>query len=565
MAAGPGLFAALKHRDFRFLVSAYTLSDVGSWAYNVALAVWVFDATGSVAWIAAITVARFVPALLFSAYAGVLAERFDKARFMRTADLAFMAIMIVMALLMTVDGPVVAVLALAAISSTLGMTYEPAAAALTPHVVAERDLASANALRNTIENVTIIAGPGLGALLMLAGPPQNAIWINAGTFLVSAVLISQVRTRAPAVDVTDGGKAGPVHQMLTGMRAILAVPATTVMVAYSVLATAGFGIDSVLFVAASDDILGTGPDGYGYLLAGLGVGGVLAAPLVTRAEARPALAPVILLGMAAYCLPQLVLLVSDQPSVAFAAQVVRGAGTLFVDVLAVTALQRTLSGDVLARVFGAFNTLILTAILVGSLVASQVIGVLGLNAAIWLSGFGLLAVSALGTPWLRQMDRASAARRAELAPRIALLDACDLIDHVADGDVTQLAGEAEQVDVPAGHVVILEGEPADAFYVVVAGTMAVTSTRAAGALPDLGAGDYFGEIGLIEHIPRTATVTAATDATLLRLDGQSFLDALTAEKPSAAVLDGASLRLGRTDPTMTLSRAGLAPEEGDTP
>ena len=62
--------------------------------------------------------------------------------------------------------------------------------------------------------------------------------------------------------------------------------------------------------------------------------------------------------MAVYCLPTLVLPgQSTSPIVAFAAQVVRGAGTLVVDVLAITALQRTLPGDVLARVFGAFNTL----------------------------------------------------------------------------------------------------------------------------------------------------------------------------------------------------------------
>ena len=161
------------------------------------------------------------------------------------------------------------------------------------------DLASANALRNTIDNVTVIAGPALGALLLLVGPPQNAVWINAGAFLLSAVLISRVRTRTEAVDVTEGGELGAARADDHRHHArSCPSPATAVMVAYSVLATLVFGVDTVLFVAASDQILGTGPDGYGYLLAGLGIGGVLAAPLVTRAEARPALGPIILAGMA---------------------------------------------------------------------------------------------------------------------------------------------------------------------------------------------------------------------------------------------------------------------------
>ena len=442
MAQGQGLLAALKHRDFRYLISAFTISDIGTWAYNVALTVWVFDETGSVGWIAAATACRFIPALIFSAYAGVLAEQFDKARFMRVVDLLFAGVMVVMALVMTFDGTVPVVLAVAAAASTLGTAYDPAAAALTPHVVPERDLASANALRNTIDNIAVIVGPALGALLLLAGPPQNAVWINAGSFLLSAVLVSRVRTRTEKVDVTGGGQIGPLQQMLTGIRAILSVPATAVMVGYSVLATLVFGADTVLLVAASDEILGTGPDGYGYLLAGLGLGGVLAAPLVTRAEARPSLGPIILIGMAGYCLPTLVLLVSSEPAVAFAAQVVRGAATLIVDVLAVTALQRTLPGDVLARVFGMFNTLMLLAILIGSLGTSWLIAAAGVDASIWAAGAGLFAVSLLGTPWLRAMDRAARARRSALAPRIALLDACNLFERVGDGDLTQLASAA---------------------------------------------------------------------------------------------------------------------------
>ena len=77
------------------------------------------------------------------------------------------------------------------------------------------------------------------------------------------------------------------------------------------------------------------------------------------------------------------------------------------------------------------------------------------------------------------------------------------------------------------------------------------------AAPDMTAGDYFGEIGLLERIPRTATVTAATDATLLRIDGAAFLDALTAAKPSAAIIDGAAVRLGTHPPRARTERAGL--------
>jgi hypothetical protein len=255
-----------------------------------------------------------------------------------------------------------------------------------------------------------------------------------------------------------------------------------------------------------------------------------------------------------------VLLVSDSPTVAFVAQCVRGAGTLVVDVLAITALQRAVRHDVLGRVFGAFDGLTLLAILAGSALVPVALDAFSLDVVIWLAGLGIPAACLLGWPWLSRMDRQARERHARLAPRISLLEGCDLFESVGEGTLEELAGAAEEVAVAAGDVVVVEGEAADAFYVIEEGTYAVTATGAGDApLRDLGPGDWFGEIGLIEGIPRTATVTARTPGRLLRVDGEAFVTTLSRARPSAALLDGASARLGRTHPTHTVSRAGLEP------
>jgi len=557
--AGGTLTAALRHRDFRFLIGAFTVSDVGTWAYQVALAVWVYDATGSLSWVAAITLVRFVPALLFTPYAGVLADRFERRRILILTDMIFAVLMVAMGTVMFVDGPAVVVLVLAGAASTLTSLYVPASAALTPQLVPERDLASANALRNTVTNVTVVAGPGLGALLTLAGPPHVVVWINAGTFVASFLLLMLIRTKGGGVDVSEGGTAGVLRQMTAGARTILADRGVLVLVLYSVLATGMFGADTVFFVAASEELLGTGADGYGYLLAGLGVGGLLAAPLVTRAEARPRLAPIIIGGMAAYCLPTLVLLVWPEPGVAFAVQCVRGAGTLVVDVLALTAMQRAIAPEVMGRVFAVFDSMCLMAIVAASAATSAVLEVGGAEAGVWLTGAATFVVSMLGIPWLAAVDRRAAARREELAPRVALLQGCDLFASVPDGGLTELAASSEEVAVRIDAVLVREGDPADALYVVMAGTLGVVGANL--EVPDLGPGDYFGEIGLIERVPRTATVTAKTAAVVLRVPGEEFLDVLVAAQPSAAILDGASRRLRRTHPTTEPTRAGLTTKE----
>ena len=77
-----------------------------------------------------------------------------------------------------------------------------------------------------------------------------------------------------------------------------------------------YGVDTVKLIVLSESLLGTGADCYGYLLAGLGVGGLSVAFLVNRISAWPRLGTAILGGMAVYCLPTLLFLVIDQPVIA---------------------------------------------------------------------------------------------------------------------------------------------------------------------------------------------------------------------------------------------------------
>jgi len=546
-------------------MEATAVSVACSWAYNVALTVWIFQETGSAAWVGAATIGRFVPALLFSAYAGVIAERFERVRLMVVLDLASTVVMLGLALQTALHAPVALAIFTAALTSVMGTVYEPAATAFTPQLVGERDLGSANALRNTLDNVVVIAGPALGAVLLLVGPVYVAMLVNAASFLASAVIVQRIRTRSRPVDVTEGGEAGPFRQMLVGVKAITSSQTAAVLVAYSVVASFIFGVDTVQFVIVSRDVLGTGAEGYGYLLMGLGVGGVLIAGLVTRIERLPRLGPVILLGMALYCVPTLLFLTTSSPAVGFAVEVVRGAGTLVVDVMALTALQRALPSDQMGRVFGAFGALVLGAIVLGAYVTPLAIDGFGLDTTLWLSGAVIPALCLLGIPALRSMDREAIGRRAELAPRVDLLEQCDLFAAISPGALEQLAGAATYADVAAGEAVVREGEEADAFFVIVEGRLAV-SARGEGAaeqaLGELRAGQYFGEIGLIERIPRTATVTGVERSRLLRVGGPDFVDALTEATPSVALLEGASARLRRTHPSLAAVHHADRPESG---
>src|ERR1700726_56186 len=74
------------NRDYRLLFSGLTISMSGSWAYNVALVVFVFNATHSPAWVAAASVTRFLSALVASPFGGLVADRRERVRHMVTLD-----------------------------------------------------------------------------------------------------------------------------------------------------------------------------------------------------------------------------------------------------------------------------------------------------------------------------------------------------------------------------------------------------------------------------------------------------------------------------------------------
>jgi MFS family permease len=548
--------SALAHRDLRLLLGSLVISATGSWAYNVGLLAFVYERTHSLAWVGAAGTVRFVTALLLSTYAGVVAERTERVRLMVAADWLCVAWQVGLALVAAADGPVVLALAFAALTSGTNVVYEPAVAATIPSLVEEDDLVAANALNGTIYSLVVVTGPAVGAVLLLLGDPATAFAVNAGSFAVSALLVGLMRTRSRPVDVTEAGTAGPLKQMTVGAKTIAGLPAARTLVAFCALVSFVYGTDTVLFIGASEEKLGTGTHGFGYLLAGLGVGGLLAAPLVDRLAASRRLALIITLGVAGYCLPTALLTVIHSPELAFALQVLRGGSTLVVDVLAIAALQRAVPEAQLARVFGVFFAFVLGAISLGAVITAPIVDAFGLDAGLLIMAFGPFALGLLGYPSLAAIDRVAGERAAALAPRVAILEQLGFFASASRNVLERLAGLATEEEVSAGTSIVREGDPADALYVLVDGEVEVTARGEAGeehTIRRMSAPSYFGEIGVLERIPRTATVTALTEARLLRIEGTALLDALTTAPPSSSLMENARSRLALTHPSRPLT------------
>lgn len=549
-----GYRSALRSRDLRRLLGSQVISASGSWAYNVALAVLLFDQTHSTTWVAIGAVGRFIPSLIFSAYAGVIAERFERIHLMVAINVVALAVQGGLAAAAWRHAPPGVAVALAALTSILMTPYLPAVAAVIPEVSQEEDLAAANALSSTVDNLVIVLGPAMGAGLVLVGGAALAVVVNAATFGVAAVIVATMSVRSQPSDVTEGGAAGPIRQMAEGLRAVTSSTTVAVFVAFSALASFVYGTDTVLFAPVSSVQLHSGSSGYGYLLAGLGVGGLLGASVVNRLAARPRLAAAILGGMVTYTVPTALLVVVHQRAVGFVIEVVRGAGTLVVDTLAITSLQRSVPKEMVARVFGVFFAIVLAAISLGALITPVLLHS-GLHTTLLVYAFGVPALCFLALPRLLALDRVAAARAEVLAPRVAILERLDLFSAASQASLERLAGSATEQVVPAGTRVVVEGDVADAFYAVVDGSLDVSAIGERGGQPQwlrtLEAGGSFGEIGIIGNVARTATVTATTQCTLLRVAGEDFIDALTNLSASPSLLEGARTRLSVTHPSST--------------
>ena len=177
------LRAPLRHRAYRILLTGSTISQSGDWLYNVALAVYVFDRTGSAGWVAAATVLRLLPYVVLAPIGGVVADRFDRRRVMICSDVLRAVSMGALAATAAANGPVLLVTLLAFATTAFGTAYQPAMMAVTPSVVGEDDLAAANALNTLVDNLTIVVGPALGAALLAVTSPVFAFSVNALTFV----------------------------------------------------------------------------------------------------------------------------------------------------------------------------------------------------------------------------------------------------------------------------------------------------------------------------------------------------------------------------------------------
>lgn len=402
------------HREFRRFALAFLVSRAGDYLLSVGMFVFVFERTGSAAWVAAAAILRVAPNMLLSAAGGGLGTRLG-LRFLVLSDLTRSALNMGLTLAAML-GSLPAVLLLSVCSQIVGAGYGATAAGMVPRLVASDETAAANATISAIESVSLLAGPSIAGLLMAFTAPAAAFGLNAGSFLASALVVARLRLRPehPCSPVNEeapdglGVAGGWAFRKLVCDRRLRGV--ALAVVASSLLV----GVLSVAFVLLALQ-LGTGLSGAGYLMAAFGAGGVLGALAASRWLDRltPAVWAFSLLLTTGAAAAALALVRSPLPGLLLT--VLLGATTGFLDILAVTHIQRV-SPRTTGAICGALDSLAQGAVLTGLLLTPALVAAVGVVGTLTLIGATLVLLAPVALPAAILKPRPLTVRPLDLGP-----------------------------------------------------------------------------------------------------------------------------------------------------
>ena len=276
------LASPLSIPEYRTLWGADMISLLGDWAGRLALAYLGLQETGSPAWTAAVTAASLAGFVGFGQVLATLADRFGRVSVMIVADLVRAAMFAAMLL----DVPAGALLGMAFVAGLATPPFEAARSAALPDIVPEHRYGDALALSGISVQSAMVFGSALGGVLLALVGARGALAINAGSFVVSAILIVRLRSSAAAV---AGGPSHTVRGSLRDGAANLFGDRMTRRALVIIVLTSSFGtVDEALVVPYAADV-GLSKGYLGLLAAAVPLGTLIGTAFIARSSDHHAL------------------------------------------------------------------------------------------------------------------------------------------------------------------------------------------------------------------------------------------------------------------------------------
>jgi len=520
---------ALRNRSLLLLELSWLTFSGAEWGVWIALMVWAYTHGGAAA-TSLIVIVQMVPCILVAPYLGVLTDRRRAGRVLFVGYLVMGASMGGLAAAMAMGAPRFVIFIVAPVMNIALSIPRPAQASLLPSVVrSPLELTAANVVSGWMENVSVLVAPALTGVLLGVGGPALAAAVFAALTLAAALMVVSIPGPRPLRNMEQ--RVSLTAEVRESVRAVSRVPAVRTLIGVVGSQYILVGALDVLYVVLAISVLGMGESGAGYLNSAFGAGGLIGAAVTATLVARRRLAPALIAGIVTAALALGLLGLSPTIVGAFVLLTVAGLGRAVFNVTGRILLQRAAPPGIIAQVFALLESLMDAGIVLGAIFVPVLVGLSGARAA--LLGTCILFVGLVALAWrrLRAIDDTADVPQVE----IQLLRSMSIFAPLPAPELEGLARALVPVSAAAGETIISEGEPGDCFYAIADGEVRVT--KHGSQVATLRRGDGFGEIALIEDVPRTATVVAVTAASLYSLEKESFIIALTGHAPAARAAD----------------------------
>ncbi len=522
------LRAGLRNASLRRVLAAFFLFSAQEYAVWIVVTIYAYERGGAREAGTAL-VALLVPAALFAPVAATVGDRMRRDRALRAGYLIQAAICAGLAIAMW-SGPAVLAYAVAIASSCAVTLTRPVHNAILPQLAeTPEQLTAANASSSMVEGLGVLLGPGFVALTLDRLGLSGVLLVMAAAMLGAVVCVTHLRVLGDPASVGEESEpVSLVRDAMHGVRELRREPGATLLLVVGGSQYFLIGMLDVLYAVLAIELLAVGGSGVGLLSSTFGVGCLVGAAGAVALAGRGRLSAAMSLSLAACGLALALTGSAGRLGPVLALIFACGAARSVFDVAARTLLQRAIPDDVLARVFGLQEALLMLGLAAGSAAVPILTEAFGDEGAILAAGL-LLVVVAFGCwPWLMRID----ARAIVPGPELALLRRIPIFSPLPEHVAEELSWHLIPLEMPNGTVVIREGDAGDRFYVIVDGTADVSIAGA--PVRSLGPGDHFGEIALLRDVPRTATVRASSPLRLLALGRDEFLGAVTGSRRALA-------------------------------
>lgn len=388
---GGRLLEPLRVADYRFLWLGQLVSVLGDKVDQIALGILVYEATGSELQMGIVLAIAMLPAAMFGMVAGALVDRFDRRRTMIAADVG--RALLVLSVPFVAEVSLAAVYAIALAVAGLSLFFEPAKLSLIPDLVRDDRLMAANSLDNATSSIAELVGLAFAAGLVAGVGYRAAFFFDAGTFLVSAVLIVAIKHREAPVAARSATTSGVIADAFEGLRYIGRHEVLRDLLPVYAAAMAGVAASVTFVYLIALDRFAAGAPGLAMLDGAITVGLLLGSVLIGRARSTAATRH-LLAGLLAFGV--LLSLAAWLPSLLWAVPlfVAMGIANMFFFVPMTTILQTVAVPSMRGRALAAKQTLTRILSVIGFVGAGALAEAVDLSWSIMLVG-GFVTVVAL--------------------------------------------------------------------------------------------------------------------------------------------------------------------------